>query len=450
MNQLKKLHVQVLIALVAAVILGFAAPTWATAMKPLGQAFIALLKMMLAPIVFVTLVHGLTHVQDMRKLGRLGVKSLLYFEVVSTIAMLVGFVLVNIIEPGVGLHATGMNESSAAIKATAAAGEVSIITYLLSLIPHTLVDAFAKGDIIQVLLISVLAGIAINRTCGPESVAVRAIDEAQTILFKMLSFIMKLAPLGAFGAMAAAIGSYGGDTLLYLLKLIAVYYAASLLFVFGVLGTISWSVGLPFMTVLRLIRDEILLVFGTASGEVAFPRLIEKLKRTGCDEVVVGFVLPAGYSFNLDGTAIYMAIAIGFIAQATDTPFSLWQQAGLLAILSITSKGGTTVAGGAFIKLAATLQSVQTLPLSGLGLLFGIDRIMATATALTNIVGNTIAVFAIARWEGAFDPEAFERETGRAPGRSLLRPSAVSAAQVVAPDTASKGQSHAQSQTQHS
>ncbi|WP_260985003.1 cation:dicarboxylate symporter family transporter [Pseudomonas oryzihabitans] len=424
MTLLKKLHVQVLIALVAAIIIGFAAPGWAVAMKPLGQAFIALLKMMLAPIVFVTLVHGLTHVQDMRKLGRLGVKSLAYFEVVSTVAMLVGFVLVNLVQPGDGLHATNLAESSAAIKATSSAGEISVTSYLLSLIPHTLVDAFAKGDIIQVLLISLLAGIAINRTCGPESIAVRALDEAQTILFKMLGFIMKLAPLGAFGAMAAAIGSYGGDTLLYLLKLIAVYYAASLFFVFGVLGSISWSIGLPFMAVLRLIRDEILLVFGTASGEVAFPRLIEKLKRSGCDEVVVGFVLPAGYSFNLDGTAIYMAIAVGFIAQATDTPFSLWQQLGLLAVLSITSKGGTTVAGGAFIKLAATLQSVHVLPLSGLGLLFGIDRIMATATALTNIVGNTVAVFAIARWEGSFDSNAFAQATGKQPGRSLLRPSA--------------------------
>lgn len=422
MNQLKKLHVQVLVALAAAVILGFAAPGWAVAMKPLGQAFIALLKMMLAPIVFVTLVHGLTHVQDMRKLGRLGIKSLLYFEIVSTIAMLIGFVLVNVVQPGAGMHATGMAESSEAIKATSAAGSVSMVSYLLSLIPHTLVDAFAKGDIIQVLIISMLAGIAINRVCAPDSITVKAITEAQNILFKMLSFIMKLAPIGAFGAMAAAIGSYGGDTLLYLLKLIAVYYAASLFFVFGVLGTISWSIGLPFSSVLRLIRDEILLVFGTASGEVAFPRLIEKLKRSGCDEVVVGFVLPAGYSFNLDGTAIYMAIAIGFIAQATDTPFSLLQQLGLLAILSITSKGGTTVAGGAFIKLAATLQSVQTLPLSGLGLLFGIDRIMAVATALTNIVGNTIAVFVVARWEGAFNPEDFKRETGRTPRRSLLRP----------------------------
>jgi aerobic C4-dicarboxylate transport protein len=283
------------------------------------------------------------------------------------------------------------------------------------------VDAFAKGDIVQVLIISILAGLALNMSVGEDSVILRGIDEAQAVLFRMLAFIMKLAPLGAFGAMAAAIGSYGGMTLVYLLKVIALYYAASLVFVFGVLSSISWAIGLPFFSVLRLIRDEILLIFGTASSEVAFPRLIEKLQRAGCDEVVVGFVLPAGYSFNLDGTSIYMAIAIGFIAQATDTPFSLWQQVGLLAILSLTSKGGTTVAGGAFVKLAATLQSVHTLPLGGLGLLFGIDRVMATATALVNVVGNTMAVFAISRWEGAFNAEAFTRETGARTRGSRLK-----------------------------
>jgi aerobic C4-dicarboxylate transport protein len=247
------------------------------------------------------------------------------------------------------------------------------------------------------------------------------------VLFKMLAFIMKLAPVGAFGAMAAAIGSYGGMTLVYLLKVILLYYGASLLFVFGVLGSISWMIGLPFFAVLKLIRDEILLILGTASSEVAFPRLIEKLQRAGCDEVVVGFVLPAGYSFNLDGTSIYMAIAIGFIAQATDTPFSLWQQLGLLAILSLTSKGGTTVAGGAFVKLAATLQSVRTLPLGGLGLLFGIDRVMATATALVNVVGNTMAVFTISRWENGFDADAFTRATGVRPRRTRLQPDQASA-----------------------
>lgn len=422
MKQLKKLHVQVLIGLACAVVLGLLAPATAIAMKPLGQGFIALLKMMLAPIIFCTLVQGLAHVKDMRKLGRLGLKSLVYFEVVSTVAMIIGFVFVNVFEPGAGLHATNMVESADALKATAAAGQISAVNYLLGLIPHTLVDAFAKGDIVQVLIISILAGLALNVSVGADSILLRGIDEAQAVLFKMLAFIMKLAPLGAFGAMAAAIGSYGGMTLVYLLKVIVVYYGASLVFVFGVLSSISWMIGLPFFGVLKLIRDEILLIFGTASSEVAFPRLLEKLQRAGCDEVVVGFVLPAGYSFNLDGTSIYMAIAIGFIAQATDTPFSLWQQLGLLAILSLTSKGGTTVAGGAFVKLAATLQSVRTLPLGGLGLLFGIDRVMATATALVNVVGNTIAVFAISRWENGFDADAFARETGTRPRRTRLQP----------------------------
>ncbi len=432
MKHLRQLHVQVLIGLALAVAMGLLFPAQAIAMKPLGQGFIGLLKMMLAPIVFCTLVHGLAHVQDLSKLGRMGVKSLLYFEVISTVAMVVGLVMVNVFQPGAGLHATNLTESADALKATSAAGGISAVSYLLGLIPTTIVDAFAKGDIIQVLIISMLAGLALNRAVGPDSVILRGIEEGQAVLFKMLGFIMRLAPLGAFGAMAAAIGSYGGVTLVYLLKLIAVYYAASLVFVFGVLGSISWCIGLPFMAVLRLIRDEILIVFGTASSEVVFPRLIEKLKAAGCDEVVVGFVLPAGYSFNLDGTSIYMAIAVGFIAQATDTPFALGQQIGLLALLSLTSKGGTTVAGGAFIKLAATLQSVRSLPLGGLGLLFGIDRLMATATALTNIVGNTIAVFAIARWEGAFDERDFEQLTGRGTWRSLLNsPRLASPAQPV-------------------
>ncbi|EOQ69694.1 C4-dicarboxylate transporter DctA [Acinetobacter pittii] len=414
---LKKLHVQVIIAIIAAIILGLVSPEWAKAMKPLGQAFIALLKMLLAPLIFLTLVHGLTHIKDMKKLGRLGIKSLIYFEVLTTIAMLIGFVFVNVLQPGLGLHATDLAEPDAA-KGSAT---LSAVDFFLNMIPHTIVDAFATGNVLQVLVVSILAGMAINLCCGPDSVIVKGIDEAQTILFKMLGFIMKLAPLGAFGAMSAAIGSYGGETLIYLMKLIGVFYAACFFFIVFALGAVTWIIGLPFLTVLKVIRDEILLVFGTASGEVAFPKLIEKLKKTGCDEAVVGFVLPTGYSFNLDGTALYMAIAVGFIAQATDTPLSLIDQLVLLAILSFTSKGGTTVAGGAFIKLAATLQSVKTLPLGGLGLLFGVDRIMATIMAITNIIGNTLAVYAVARWENAFDADAFEKQTGKKPKRSLLR-----------------------------
>ncbi|MFW1923677.1 cation:dicarboxylate symporter family transporter [Acinetobacter geminorum] len=414
---LKKLHVQVIIAIIAAIILGLVSPEWAKAMKPLGQAFIALLKMLLAPLIFLTLVHGLTHIKDMKKLGRLGIKSLIYFEVLTTVAMLIGFVFVNVLQPGLGLHATDLAEPDAA-KGSAT---LSAVDFFLNMIPHTIVDAFATGNVLQVLVVSILAGMAINLCCGPDSVIVKGIDEAQTILFKMLGFIMKLAPLGAFGAMSAAIGSYGGETLIYLMKLIGVFYAACFFFIVFVLGAVTWIIGLPFLTILKVIRDEILLVFGTASGEVAFPKLIEKLKKTGCDEAVVGFVLPTGYSFNLDGTALYMAIAVGFIAQATDTPLSLIDQLVLLAILSFTSKGGTTVAGGAFIKLAATLQSVKTLPLGGLGLLFGVDRIMATIMAITNIIGNTLAVYAVARWENAFDADAFEKQTGKRPKRSLLR-----------------------------
>jgi aerobic C4-dicarboxylate transport protein len=427
MNHLKKLHIQVILALLLAVALGLAAPETAMAMKPLGQGFIALLKMLLAPIVFCTVVHGIAHAKDLGKLGRLGFKSLLYFEVISTVAMGVGFVLVNVFQPGAGLHATNLVEPDSVARAATAASEGSGMTltgFLLNMIPHTLVDAFAKGDILQVLLISMLAGVALNQAVGPDSVILRGIDEGQKVLFKILGYVMRLAPIGAFGAMAAAVGAYGGMTLVYLLKLVVLYYAASLLFVFGVLGAVCWYSGLSLFGILRLIKEELLLVFGTASGEVAFPRLLVKLKDGGCDEMVVGFVLPAGYSFNLDGTSIYMALAVGFIAQATDTPFTLMQQAGMLGVLMLTSKGGTTVAGGAFIKLAATMQTMRQLPLGGLGLLFGIDRLMATATALTNMVGNCVAVFALAKWEGAFDQARFDAAVAAAksgqPGSALV------------------------------
>lgn len=259
------------------------------------------------------------------------------------------------------------------------------------------------------LFISVLTGAALSvGGADGDSTILKVIAEAQSVLFRVLGFIMRLAPLGAFGAMAAAVGAFGAATLIYLAKLVLLYWATSLFFVVVVLGAVTAMAGLSIFQLLRLIREELLLVLGTASGEVALPRLILKLEQAGCDEAIVGFVLPGGYSFNLDGTSIYMAIAVAFIAQATDTPFSLWQQAGVLAILLLTSKGGTTVAGGAFIKLAATLQTVRTLPLNGLGLLFGVDRMMATCTALTNVVGNTVAVFVVAKWEGAFDQAKFD------------------------------------------
>ncbi len=408
MRHFRQLWVQVLIAIFLAIVLGLVSPGTAAAMKPLGDAFIALLRMLLAPIIFTTVVLGLAHVSDVGKLGRMGAKSLLYFEVVSTVGLLVGFVAVNIVQPGVGLHATHLVASEGVSRASAAAHGFTATSFFLSIIPTTLVDAFARGEILQVLFVSILTGAALILCRGRVDGIVSLVQEGQTLLFRILGFVMRLAPIGAFGALAAAIGSNGAGTLVYLAWLVGLYYATVLFFVVVVLGGICAAMRLSLVRILRLIKEELLLVLGTASGEVALPRLLVKLQQAGVDEAVVGFVLPAGYSFNLDGTSIYMAIAVGFIAQATDTPFTLGQQLAVLAVTLLTSKGGTTVAGGAFVKLAATMQTVQTLPLGGLGLLFGVDRLLATAIAMSNVVGNVVATLVIAKWEGAFDPVQFD------------------------------------------
>ncbi|MGJ4942876.1 cation:dicarboxylate symporter family transporter [Bradyrhizobium sp. HKCCYLS1011] len=403
MATIRQLYVQVLIAIVLAIIFGLIAPEAATQMKPLGDGFIALLRMMLGPIIFCSVVLGLTHVRDMRQLGRLAFKALLYFEILTTLGMVAGFIAVNMFQPGNGLHASNLALSESVTRISNSASNFTAIGFFLSIIPSTIVDAFAKGEILQVLFISVLVGAALSVGLKKDSAILHGIEEGQDVLFRMLGFIMKLAPLGAFGAMAAAIGAHGGATLLYLGKVVLLYWITAILFVVVVLGSVCAIMRLSLLKLLRLIREELLLVLGTASGEVALPRLMQKLQQAGCDGSIVGFVLPAGYSFNLDGTGIYMAIAVGFIAQATDTPFTYGQQVAVLAVMLLTSKGGTTVAGGAFIKLAATLQSVRVLPLNGLGLLFGIDRLMATCIALTNVIGNTVAVFVVARWENALD-----------------------------------------------
>jgi aerobic C4-dicarboxylate transport protein len=401
---LRQLYVQVLVGILAAIALGILAPGAAVAMKPFGDAFIALLRMMLAPIIFCSVVQGLTHISDMRQLGRLALKALVYFEVLTTVAMGLGFVAVNVFQPGAGLHATGLAVDENITKLSGAASHFTALGFFMGIIPSTFVDAFAKGEILQVLFISVLVGAALSvGGASHDSLVLRGIGEAQEVLFRILGFIMRLAPIGAFGAMAAAIGSFGAGTLVYLAKLVILYWATSIFFVIVVLGGVMAFFRLSVFKLLRLIRDELLIVLGTASSEVVLPRLMLKLKQAGCDEAIVGFVVPSGYSFNLDGTSIYMALAVAFIAQATDTPFSLWDQLGVLSILFLTSKGGTTVAGGAFIKLAATLQTVRALPLNGLGLLFGVDRLMATCTALTNVVGNCVATFVIATWENSFD-----------------------------------------------
>lgn len=406
MRFLKPLYIQVLIALVLATVLGLTAPSIAIRFQPLGDGFIALLRMLLGPIVFCTVVHGLSQIQDMRKLGRLATKSLIYFETLSTLGIIIGAVAANLFHPGVGLHG---KFDSQALGIPPAAAKLTVANFLLGIIPLTPIDAFARGNILQVLFISLLFGVALSLTQKEGSVLVAGIAELQTILFKILNFIMYLAPLGAFGAMAAAVGRSGGTTLVYLGRLILLYYACCVFLVFIVFGSITMLAGFSLIEILSLIKEEILLVFSCASGDVAFPLLIEKLENAGCDEATVGFVLPAGYSFNLDGSGIQMALSAVFIAQATDTPFPLSQQLALFAVMLFTSKGGTTVAGGAFIKLAATLESMRTLPLGGLAPLLGIDRFMATGSSVTNMIGNAVAVLAIAKWDHAFDRAKYER-----------------------------------------
>lgn len=420
MGVLRKLYVQVLIAIALAIVFGLVAPDYAVKMKPLGEAFINLLKMMLGPIIFCTVAHGVGHVRDFRKLGRLGIKSLLYFEVVSTLAMLTGFVMVNLIRPGDGLHANAM--AAAAVHAKTVhhtintTGDFSLTHFLMSIIPHTLPSAFVTGDILPVLFVSLLVGSALSLCAKPDWVALKLLDEAQTVVFKILGFVMRLSPIGAFGAMAAAVGSYGGVTLLYLVRYILTYYASALVFVFVVLGAVAAIWGFSILRILSLIKEEAILAMGTAASEAAFPRLVTKLRQAGCDDAVVGFVLPAGYSFNIDGACLYMACGIGFIAQATDTPLSLSQQLGLLAVMLLTSKGGAGAAGGALVKLAATVQTSGALPVSGVSLLFGIDRLLAIATSTVNVIGNSVAVLIMAKWEGMFDAKAFAACVNREPG----------------------------------
>jgi aerobic C4-dicarboxylate transport protein len=412
MKLLAKLYIQVLIAMVLAIALGLLAPTIAIAMKPLGTAFIALLKMLLGPIIFFTVVHGIAHIGDFRRLGRIGIKTLIYFEVVSSLAMGVGFTVVSLVRPGDGLHAQMGDQlaagQAATVNAAIAGGSFSLEHFFLSIIPRTLASAFVEGDILPVLFVSVLVGLALAQCAKPDWLGMRLLVEGQTVTFKLLSYVMRLSPIGAFGAMAAAVGGFGAQTLLYLLRYILTYYASVLIFIVLVLGSVAALAGFSIFKILRVIKEEAIIAMGTASSEAAFPKLVIKLTQAGCDEAVVGFVLPAGYSFNIDGACLYMACGLGFLAQATDTSLSFGQQLSLLGVMLLTSKGGAGAAGGAVIKLAATLESVRVLPLGALGLLFGIDRVLAIATSTTNVIGNSVAVFVICRWENLFDRQRFD------------------------------------------
>jgi aerobic C4-dicarboxylate transport protein len=405
----KSLYVQVLTAVIIGVLLGHFNPEVGASMKPLGDAFIKLIKMIIAPIIFCTVVVGIAGMEDMKKVGKTGGLALIYFEVVSTLALIIGLVVVNVLQPGNGMHLDASTLDTKGIAAYTAPGKMQgTVEFLLNVIPTSVVDAFAKGEILQVLLFSVLFGFALHKFGGRGTQVFDFIEKLSHVLFDIVGIIMKVAPIGAFGAMAFTIGKYGVDSLFSLGKLMGAFYLTCLIFVFGVLGVISRLHGFSVFKFVRHIKEELLIVLGTSSSESVLPRMMEKLEGLGARKSVVGLVIPTGYSFNLDGTSIYLTMAAVFIAQATDTPMTLTQQITLLAVLLLTSKGAAGITGSGFIVLAATLSAVGHVPVAGLALILGIDRFMSEARALTNLVGNGVATLVVAKWTGDLDTQKLQ------------------------------------------
>jgi aerobic C4-dicarboxylate transport protein len=406
----KSLYFQVIVAILVGVALGYLAPETGAAMKPLGDAFIKLIKMMIAPIIFCTVVVGIAGMEDMKKVGKTGGLALLYFEVLSTLALIIGLVVVNVLQPGAGMNVDAKALDAKSISAYAGPGKIgTTVEFLLNVIPSTIVDAFAKGDILQVLLFSVLFGFALHKFGGRGSLVFDLVEKSSHVLFTVIGFIMRLAPLGAFGAMAFTIGTYGVDSLLSLGKLMGSFYLTCLLFIFVVLGAVARVHGFGIWKFVKYIKEELLIVLGTSSSESVLPRMMAKMEVLGASKSVVGLVIPTGYSFNLDGTSIYLTMAAVFIAQATNTPITLLQELTLLAVLLLTSKGAAGVTGSGFIVLAATLSAVGDVPVAGLALILGIDRFMSEARALTNLIGNGVATVVVARWTGELDEKKMQR-----------------------------------------
>ena len=400
------LYAQVLFAIACGVLLGHFLPDTGAAMKPLGDAFIKLIKMMIAPIIFCTVVAGIAGMEDMKKVGRVGLKALLYFEAVSTIALVIGLVVVNVLQPGVGMNVDAASLDTKALASyTGAAKSQSTVDFLLNVIPYTIVDAFARGEILQVLLFSMLFGFALASIGEPTRPVVTFIEKLSHALFVVVGFIMKLAPIGAFGAMAFTIGKYGIGSLKQLAALMGSFYLTCLLFIFVVLGLIARYAGFSIVRFIVYIKEELLIVLGTSSSESVLPRMMAKMERLGCSKSVVGLVIPTGYSFNLDGTSIYLTMAAIFVAQATNSDLTLTQQLTILGVLLLTSKGASGVTGSGFIVLAATLSSVPAIPVAGLALILGIDRFMSEARALTNLIGNGVATIVVSKWEKELDVE---------------------------------------------
>jgi len=407
------LYVQVLAAIILGVILGHYSPGLGEQMKPLGDTFIKLIKMLIAPIIFCTVVSGIASMQDLKRIGRIGFKSLVYFEVLTTLALIVGLVGVNLLKPGVGMHIDpGTLDASAIAGYTKAAHDQSVVGFLTHIVPSTVFGAFAEGDILQVLFISVLFAFGLQLLGEAGKPLLDTIDLVAKAFFRMLKIVMYLAPLGAFGGMAFTIGKYGVQSLGAYANLLVCYYLTGLVFVFVVLNIVARIAGFSLWKFLKYIREELMLVLGTSSSESALPRLMGKLEKLGCEKSTVGLVVPSGYCFNLDGSCINMTVLAIFIAQALDIDVSIYHQVTLLLILLLTSKGAASVTGGAFITLAATLGSIDVIPAAGLVLVLGVYRFISEGGALINVIGNGVATLFIARWDGALDREQLKRELG--------------------------------------
>jgi len=400
----KSLYFQVIVAIIIGVSLGHFYPETGAAMKPLGDGFIKLIKMIIAPIIFCTIVVGIAGMEDMKKVGKTGGLAVLYFEVVSTIALIIGLIVVNVWAPGVGMNVDVSTLDTKGIAKYAEPGKMqSTVDFLLNIIPTSVVDAFAKGDMLQVLFFSILFGYAMHAFGERGKPVFELIEKLSHVLFGIVGVIMKVAPIGAFGAMAYTIGKHGVGSLTQLASLMGAFYLTCVIFVLGVLGSIAAAHGFSIIKLIKYIKEELFLVLGTSSSESALPRLMAKMENAGAEKSVVGLVVPTGYSFNLDGTSIYLTMAAVFIAQATNTPMDLGQQITLLLILLLTSKGAAGVTGSGFIVLAATLSAVGTVPVAGLALILGIDRFMSEARALTNFIGNSVATLVVAKWCKALD-----------------------------------------------
>jgi aerobic C4-dicarboxylate transport protein len=430
------LYFQVLTAIAMGILVGHFYPETGADMKPLGDGFIKLIKMIIAPIIFCTVVTGIAGMEDMKKVGRVGVKALLYFEIVSTLALAIGLLVVSVIQPGAGMNADVSKLDTKALETfTAKAQSHGTLDVLINIIPNTVVDAFAKGDILQVLFFSILFGFALSMLGQLGKLAFKVIDEVAHVLFGVVGIIMKAAPIGAFGAMAFTIGKFGLGSLGKLGMLMVSFYLTCLLFVFIVLGAIAKLCGFSILKFIKYIKEELLIVLGTSSSESVLPRMMAKLENLGCSKSVVGLVIPTGYSFNLDGTSIYLTMAAVFVAQATNTRLTLIQTLTILGVLLLSSKGAAGVTGSGFITLAATFAAVPTIPVAGLALILGVDRFMSEARALTNLVGNGVATMVVSRWERELDKDRMSRVLNKESEAEAEEPEAILEG-IPAPDAA--------------